>query len=155
MANQKLQVARALKVFKSNDADIPFPNISASGANGAIVANKLIDSSASFIGEVGVGDIVYNTTTSTAATVVNVDSNTQLSLNADIFTVSAESYSVYKGGDNNGCVLYIGGTGDVEVTTAGGDRVIFVEMLTGQFVPVQVLKVWATGTSATDILALW
>jgi hypothetical protein len=148
MANQKLQVARALKVFKSNNADIPFPNISAS-------VNKLIDSSASFIGKVGVGDIVYNTTTSTAATVVNVDSNTQLSLNADIFTVSAQSYSVYKGGDNNGCVLYIGGTGSVDVTTAGGDRVTFVDMLTGQFVPVQVIKVWSTGTSATDILALW
>ena len=56
MANQKLQVARALKVFKSNNADIPFPNISASGANGTIAVNKLIDSSASFIGKVGVGE---------------------------------------------------------------------------------------------------
>jgi hypothetical protein len=156
MANQKLQVARALKVFKSNDADIPFPNICASGVTDGMAPDALVDSTATFIADgVAVGDIVYNTTSSISATVVNVDSNTQLTLNAFIFLVPGESYIVYKGGANNGCVLYIGGTGDVEVTTAGGDRVTFVEMLTGQFVPVQVLKVWATGTSATDILALW
>jgi hypothetical protein len=60
------------------------------------------------------------------------------------------------GGDNNvGCVLYVGGDGDVRVTTYGGDVVTFAGLTAGTFVPVNVVKVWATGTNATDIIALW
>ena len=59
------------------------------------------------------------------------------------------------GGTNNGCVLYIGGAGNVKVETVGGDEVTFVGINTGTFLPVQVVKVFATGTSATNILALW
>ncbi len=62
---------------------------------------------------------------------------------------------MYNGQNNNGCVLYIGGAGDIAVTTIGGDEVIFNALLAGQFVPVQTLKVSQTGTIATDILALW
>ena len=59
------------------------------------------------------------------------------------------------GGTNNGCVLYIGGYGDLKVDTVGGDTVTFVGVLGGTFFPVQVLKVFSTGTSAGDIVALW
>jgi hypothetical protein len=59
------------------------------------------------------------------------------------------------GGTNNGCVLYVGGDGDLKVTTIGGDDVTFVGVLAGTFLPVQVLRVWSTGTTATDIVALW
>lgn len=70
-------------------------------------------------------------------------------------TVDIPSVSTQDGSGNNGCVLYIGGDGDVRVTTAGGDTVTFVGLTAGSFVPVQVLRVWVTGTTATDILALW
>ena len=59
------------------------------------------------------------------------------------------------GGVNNGCVLYVGGAGNLKVETVGGDEVTFVGISTGAFLPVQVVKVFATGTSATNILALW
>jgi hypothetical protein len=59
------------------------------------------------------------------------------------------------GGVNNGCVLYVGGAGNLKVETIGGDEVTFVGINTGAFLPVQVVKVFATGTSATNILALW
>lgn len=59
------------------------------------------------------------------------------------------------GSGNNGCVLYVGGAGALDVTTAGGDRVTFTGILAGSFVPVQVVKVWAAGTTATNIIALW
>ena len=59
------------------------------------------------------------------------------------------------GGVNNGCVLYVGGAGNIKVETVGGDEVTFVGINTGTFLPVQVVKVFATGTSATNILALW
>ena len=54
-------------------------------------------------------------------------------------------------------MLYIadGGTGqDVEVTTLNGDRVTFRNVPTG-ILMVQARKVWAAGTTATDVLALW
>jgi len=59
------------------------------------------------------------------------------------------------GGVNNGCVLYVGGAGNLKVETIGGDEVTFVGINTGAFIPVQVVKVFSTGTSATNILALW
>lgn len=59
------------------------------------------------------------------------------------------------GGTNNGCVLYVGGDGDLKVTTIGGDDVTFVGIVAGTFIPVHVLRVWSTGTTATNIVALW
>lgn len=59
------------------------------------------------------------------------------------------------GGKNNGCVLYIGGSGDIKVKTAGGDEVTFTGVQAGTFMPVNVVQVFATGTTATNILALW
>jgi len=59
------------------------------------------------------------------------------------------------GGNNNGCVLYVGGTGNVKVLTVGGDEVTFTGVQAGTFMSIQVLRVFATGTSATNIVALW
>jgi hypothetical protein len=58
------------------------------------------------------------------------------------------------GGQNTGCVLYIGTGGDVVVTMAGNDIVTFFNVQDGTFMPVQVLKVWGA-TTAEDIIALW
>jgi hypothetical protein len=59
------------------------------------------------------------------------------------------------GGSNNGCVLYVGSGGDLKVLTIGGDEVVFPNIQDGTFFPVQVLRVFATGTTATSIVALW
>lgn len=56
---------------------------------------------------------------------------------------------------NNGCVIFVGVGGDLRVSTTGGDDVVFKNVPTGSFVPVQVVKVFATNTTATDIVALW
>lgn len=69
---------------------------------------------------------------------------------ADIPSVSTQD-----GSGNNGCVLYVGGAGNIKVTTAGGDTVTFNGLLAGMFLPVQVLRVWSTDTTATNIIALW
>lgn len=53
------------------------------------------------------------------------------------------------------CVLYIGGSGDLKVETEGGDIVTFFGLSAGQFLPVNVVKVYSTDTTATNILALW
>ena len=59
------------------------------------------------------------------------------------------------GSGNNGCVLYVGGAGTLKVKTVGGDEVTFVGITAGSFIPVQVVQVFAEGTSATNIIALW
>ena len=51
------------------------------------------------------------------------------------------------------CVLYVGTSGNVKVLTAGGNEVTFVGV--SGFFPVQVVRVFATGTTATNIVALW
>ncbi len=70
-------------------------------------------------------------------------------------TVDIPSVSNQDGSGNNGCVLYVGTGGTLKVTTIGGDEVTFTGIVSGTFVPVQVIRVWATGTSASNILALW
>jgi len=66
-----------------------------SGTTTSAVANKLVDSGATFTtdGAVFVGARVVNTTDSTSAKITAIDSNTQLSLSANIFG-SAEDYTI-------------------------------------------------------------
>jgi len=58
-------------------------------------------------------------------------------------------------GTNNGCSLYIGSAGSVKLKTVGGDVLTFVGCYAGQFLPINVLQVFNTGTTASDIVALW
>jgi len=153
MAYQKLQVERALKVIPSDTINIPnVAGASTSGTTDGVAANKLVDSSASFTSNV-LNYIVYNTTDSTVATVTAVDDANTLTLSADIMD-SAEAYVIYSDA-NTGCVLYSGAGGDIKVLTAGNDEVTFTGTAAGSFVPVQVKRVFATNTTATDIIALW
>lgn len=52
-------------------------------------------------------------------------------------------------------VIYVGGGGSVKVTTAQGDEVTFHGMQPGGVVPVQVIRVWATGTTATNLVRVY
>jgi len=56
---------------------------------------------------------------------------------------------------NRGCVLYVGTGGSVKVMTAGGDTVTFNNVPGGSFLPVQVVRVFYTGTTAASIIAMW
>lgn len=51
--------------------------------------------------------------------------------------------------------LYVGGAGNIAVTTAGGDDVTFTGVGAGTILPVRVARVKATSTTATAIVALW
>ena len=153
MAYQKLQVERALTVIASDTINIPnVSGASLSSTTTGTTANKLVDSTASFTSNL-LGYIVYNTTDSTVATVTAIDDANTLSLSADIMA-SGEAYTIYADA-NQGCVFYVGNTGNVRVLTAGNDDVTFVGIPAGAFVPVQVKRVFATNTTATDIVALW
>ena len=162
MGVQKLQANRALRIIPSNNALIPFPSVIETGTNTATAANQLIDAATgNFVNlNVKAGDIVYNVTDGTAATVVSVQSDSTLTLNANIFTATAKSYVIYNDSyqttiPNTGCVLYVGGTGNVNVLTIGDDTVLFNAVPAGSFLPVQVKQVLSSLTTATLINALW
>jgi hypothetical protein len=157
----KTTFSRALAVIKSDNADIPFPADNSTGTNTSVVASSLVDSAATFVtNNVATGDIVYNITDGTAATVVSVTSQTTLVLNADIFTATAKTFVVYTASPqtsngNPGCYIYVGGAGNVKVTTIGGDIITFTATPVGQVLPLQIIKLHSTGTTATLVNALW
>lgn len=157
MPTPKLQVSRALPIYPTNNAQIPYPGaLLVSASNTGVTANKLVCSSGDFVNRgVRIGDIVWNSAANTYATVTNVDSATQLSLNADIFTTSPVTFQVFDAPqDNAGCVLYIGTTGNLVVLTSGDDIVTFTAIPAGTFLPVNVKQVYAA-TTASNIIALW
>jgi len=51
--------------------------------------------------------------------------------------------------------LFVGGAGNVKVDTLGGDTVTFTGVLAGFVLPVRVLRVYSTGTTATNIVAVY
>lgn len=51
--------------------------------------------------------------------------------------------------------LYIGGAGNVSVTMAGGQVITFLNVVGGTIFPLQVTRVMATNTTATNIIAMW
>lgn len=60
--------------------------------------------------------------------------------------------ALYIGGHGSGSGG--GGAGNVTVVTAGGQTVTFANAPIGSYIPVQCVQVRATGTNATNILAL-
>lgn len=56
--------------------------------------------------------------------------------------------------ENTG-VLFIGGAGNVNVTTEAGQDVVFSNVLAGTFLPVRVTHVKATSTTATNLVVCW
>jgi hypothetical protein len=155
MGYQKLQGHRALNVVKSDTINIPNPStLAVSGTNTSTSASNLVDSSKNFVTlQIQIGSIVYNTTDGSCATVTSVSATT-LGLSANIFTATSKAYSVFA--DNNTpSVLYIGGAGNLRVLTEGGDDVVFSGVLAGSYLPIQVLKVFSTNTTATNIVAIW
>lgn len=159
MAYQKLQVGRALDVIPSNDTLIP--DVSSrihSGTGNFSSANLLIDSVASTdFREIvnSPGAIIYNTGAGGSYNVSSVvpANGVQLRLDPSTTAGAADAYDVYNAA-TTGCVLYVGVSGNLRVETAGRDIVTFTNLPVG-FVPVQVIRVFDTGTTATNIIALW
>jgi len=177
MAYPKITVntGKALAVIASDTIPIPSPNaVPLSGTTTATTTNKLVDVGADF-SNVVVGDIVYNTTDNTVATVSEVETSTILLLSANIMA-SGEDYIVFQAGphfevrieSSTGCLLYVGSSEgtmdvaksfvDVKVKTVAGSIVTFSNFPVGEYLPVQVLQLYATGTDAAadnNCLAIW
>lgn len=53
--------------------------------------------------------------------------------------------------------VYVGGSGDVKVNLAGdqGSGIVFKGVPAGATLPIAVTRILATGTSATNLVAIW
>lgn len=161
MAYQKLQVGLAAKVIPSNTIDIPLVSSSkVESAATATAVGQLVDSDQDFTAMQGLkpGATVVNITDGTIATVTAIDNATTLSLSADIMA-NTEEYELYLNPSANlgvGCIIYIPTDGDLKVKTVSGSEVTYSGVKGGTFLPVQVIRVFATGTTVTgDIIANW
>lgn len=167
MSAFSLRHTRAIDVYPSDDAKIPYPATIVSGTVTAITStgNLLVDNNVNFITlGVKVGDIVYCTTPGSegSATVIKIASPHQLNLSNGILynAVPADTYTIYQASDettigNYGCFIYVGRTGNLTVRTIGNDIITYNNVHEGQILPVQVVQVYRTGTSGGFLIALW
>ena len=51
--------------------------------------------------------------------------------------------------------IWVGYDGTLKVTMVRGQVVTFRAVTAGQFIPIRVKRVWATGTSAQYLVAIW
>lgn len=51
--------------------------------------------------------------------------------------------------------FYVGTGGDLTVVSESGNEVTFANIQSGQFLPIRAVRVKTTGTTASDILALY
>ena len=51
--------------------------------------------------------------------------------------------------------VYVGSSGNASVVTVGGDTVMFANLANGSILPVRVIRVNATGTTASDLVAIY
>ena len=106
-----------------------------SGTATDAVSNELVDSSQNFTKTVQLRDFVVNTTDGTVAFVDAILGDTRLSLvdvsnsNASIMS-SGEKYEIYR-------------------------PIVFQNVAAGSFLPIEVDRVFATGTTADDIMAIY
>ena len=99
--------------------------------------------------------MVYNTTTGDVATVASVDSDSQLTLSAAIFTATPQNYQIYQGNSNpNSFLLYVGTGGDISIETSAAASVVLKNVGNASFIPINTGRVNASNTTATDIIAL-
>ena len=169
MAYQKLQVSEALAVIPSNTVAIPDPSTKVlSGTADFSVGGTLTDVGTTFLTDgiqiMSPGPaIVYNTTAGIAYYVTEVTDDLNIALYPGSAGGATDDYVIYNAA-TIGCVLFVGGAGDIKVVMAGNNKTTlfgsvdgraFKGIGAGAFLPIQVIGVLGNGTSATDIVALW
>lgn len=150
------QASYAIDVIPSDSINIPQPYDIASGNNTAVSPGELEDGSADFVlANVASGDTVYNVTDGTVANVTSRISKTVLKLSANIFTATPKVYVIYRGNSQpNSFLLYVGTGGDLSIETSASKPVLLKNIGDASFIPINVGRVNASNTTASDIIAL-
>lgn len=156
----KSHYGRALNILPNDNVNIPNPGdagISSTTTNDA-VAYELIDSTVTFTTNL-TGAIIYRPGVG-MATVVRIVGPHTLRLSEDLLNDSGAPYIIYNPGPTEPCSIYIPASayGEIRVLTAGGDDITFNKVgdaNASMILPVQVIRVFADGTSLDQLIALW
>ena len=161
MGYQKLQVGRITAMDdKQSDTedtvnlnDVINTYTRTSGGAGGVIN----DTGATFITDgVKIGDLVFKPgTASLGSRVIEVNTETQIKIATPSISVG-NTFTILSKSEEP-AVLYIGTSSsqNLKVRTSGGDDITFHNVVQGTFLPVQVKRVYDTGTTASDILALF
>ena len=161
------QPSSAIAVIPSDSINIPVPGIITNGTNTSGVATTLTDAGQDFLNSttnangynISGGDIVISAA-GVICEIASVDSATQLTLLAP--GIAAGTYDIYKGnyqiqGESEGFTLFVGTGGPattLKIETVDGQDVTLLNVPDSSFIPIQVQRVWSTGTTCSNILAL-
>jgi len=119
-----------------------------------------------FRDKVSLKDLVLNEATNTLTKITAI-TQTQLTFATNVFPDAGVKFKAYgnvsqMNSNTEAFVVYVGAASgasatwaEVKVTTAAGNNITFSHFPTGTFLPVQCLRVWTTGTTATNVVALW
>lgn len=168
MGYQKLQVGRATEMANllsdSEDTvnlnDVILTGTTAAGTTGTTV----VSAANTFIGtdgknKVNVGDLVVNTSsTPKASRITAVVSDTTVTVQTTGLFGTSDNFNVLSK-STEPAVLFVGTVGaspTLKVRTMGGDDITLNNVVQGTFLPIQVKRVYNTGTSnVSDIIALF
>ena len=159
MANN--QPFSSVPVIPSDTLNIPQPGIITSGTN-STVGTTLTDAGNNFLNSVtnpngyniSGGDVVY--AGGAIDEILAVATANTLTMQS---STAAATYDIYKGniGGDTAFTLFVGtgGAGStLKVRTANGEDVTLNNIPDSSFIPLQAIRVFATGTTCSNILAL-
>ena len=159
MANN--QPFSSVPVIPSDTLNIPQPGIITSGTN-STVGTTLTDAGNNFLNSVtnpngyniSGGDVVY--AGGAIDEILAVATANTLTMQS---STAATTYDIYKGniGGDTAFTLFVGTGGaasTLKVRTANGEDVTLNNVPDSSFIPLQVIRVFATGTTCSNILAL-
>ena len=159
MANN--QPFSSVPVIPSDTLNIPQPGIITSGTN-STVGTTLTDAGNNFLNSVtnpngyniSGGDVVY--AGGAIDEILAVATANTLTMQS---STAAATYDIYKGniGGDTAFTLFVGtgGAGStLKLRTPAGDDVTLNNIPDSSFIPLQAIRVFATGTTCSNILAL-
>ncbi len=155
------QPIKAIDVVLSDTINIPEPGSVANGTSSTSGAT-LTDGSATFFKDsISGGDVVY-CGVNEIHEILSVDDGKTITLKTSVIIAAPYTYKIYKGNGGqlkegqDGYSLFVGTAGDVAVLPVGSgqDSVVLKNVANNSYVPLQVQRVLATSTTASDILAL-
>ena len=166
MANN--QPHSSLFVVPSDTINIPQPGILTTGTNSSGGSNILTDASQDFTPSVTnangynvTSGIIYQSYTGAFPgainTILGVTAPTTVKTTG---STAAGAYNIYSPNQDGktSFTLFVGtgGAGStLRVLTAAGDDVTLTNLPDSSFVPLQVVRIFATGTTCSEILALY
>ena len=151
----------AISVIPSDTLNIPKPGIITSGTN-STVGTVLTDAAQDFLNSttntngynISGGDVVY--AGGAIDQIEAVRSDTTLTMST---STAAAAFDIYKGNisGDTAFTLFVGtgGAGStLKLRTPAGDDVTLNNIPDSSFIPLQAIRVFATGTTCSNILAL-